>query len=54
MPPGDPHGLPLPPNLAPGWYVDPTERHFLRYWDGQQWTDQVASGGHESTDPIGG
>lgn len=48
----DPSGLPLPPNLGEGWYVDPTERFFLRYWDGRRWTDRVASGGKESTDPV--
>ncbi len=53
QPATDPHGLPFPPNLAAGWYVDPTARHFLRYWDGRQWTDQVATGGRESTDPVG-
>jgi len=50
----DRSGLPLPPNLSPGWYVDPTERFFLRYWDGRQWTERVASGGVESTDPPNG
>lgn len=50
--PADPSGLPPPPNPAEGWYVDPTERFFLRYWDGQRWTDRVASGGRESTDPV--
>jgi hypothetical protein len=49
--PTDPSGLPLPPHLDAGWYVDPTDRFFLRYWDGQRWTDRVASGGVESTDP---
>lgn len=49
--PVDPSGLPLPPHPREGWYVDPTERFFLRYWDGRRWTDRVASGGHESTDP---
>jgi len=44
--------LPPPPNLAPGWYVDPTDRFFLRYWDGSRWTERVASGGRESVDPL--
>lgn len=48
----DPAGLPLPPNLAEGWYVDPTERYFLRFWDGVRWTDRVASGGQQGTDPV--
>jgi len=50
----DPNGLPAPRNLSAGWYVDPTERHFLRYWDGARWTDKVASGGRESIDPVQG
>lgn len=48
----DPNGLPLPPNPGPGWYVDPTERFFLRFWDGTRWTEQVAAGGKQSTDPV--
>ena len=24
------------------WYPDPRREHALRYWDGRQWTDQVA------------
>jgi hypothetical protein len=39
---------------APGWHPDPTRRHHYRYWDGAQWTDDVADGGVTSTDPIGG
>jgi hypothetical protein len=30
---------------APGWFDDPTGRYELRYWDGETWTDHVASGG---------
>jgi hypothetical protein len=30
---------------APGWFDDPTDRYELRYWDGEAWTDHVASGG---------
>ena len=47
-------GLAFPPSTAPGWYVDPTERHFVRYWDGARWTDQVSTGGVQSIDPIDG
>ena len=25
----------------PGWYGDPDERGALRYWDGDDWTDDV-------------
>ncbi|MDA8268441.1 MAG: DUF2510 domain-containing protein [Actinomycetota bacterium] len=42
----------MPPSMTSGWYVDPTERHFVRYWDGARWTDQVSTGGVQSIDPI--
>jgi Protein of unknown function (DUF2510) len=38
---------------TPGWHPDPTRRHHYRYWDGNQWTDDVADRGVTSTDPIG-
>lgn len=37
---------------AAGWYRDPTGRFSIRYWDGQQWTSTVNSGGSNSSDPI--
>jgi membrane protease YdiL (CAAX protease family) len=40
---------PLP---APGWYRDPSARHAWRYWDGQGWTDHVASDGRAGIDPV--
>lgn len=33
-----------------GWQADPTGRHEHRYWDGSQWTDNVADGGVANTD----
>jgi hypothetical protein len=30
---------------APGWYPDPSRERESRYWDGANWTDQVAEGG---------
>ncbi len=36
--------------MDPGWYRDPTGRYASRYWDGQQWTNQVSSGGANATD----
>jgi predicted RNA-binding Zn-ribbon protein involved in translation (DUF1610 family) len=33
------------------WHSDPYGRHESRYWDGQCWTDNVASGGVTSSDP---
>ncbi|MDE0578808.1 MAG: RDD family protein [bacterium] len=34
------------------WEPDPTGRHQYRWWDGQQWTDQVANDGVQSVDPV--
>jgi hypothetical protein len=35
-----------------GWFADPGRRHELRYWDGQQWTEQVSDRGTQAVDPI--
>jgi Protein of unknown function (DUF2510) len=37
---------------SPGWASDPYGRHQWRYWDGTRWTDQVADGSTQSTDPA--
>jgi hypothetical protein len=37
---------------APGWAADPYVRHQWRYWDGNRWTEQVADGSTQSTDPA--
>lgn len=38
---------------APGWKRDPWQRFVGRYWDGQQWTDQVVSAEKvRSLDPV--
>ncbi len=34
------------------WEPDPTGRHQYRWWDGEQWTDQVADDGIQSVDPV--
>jgi uncharacterized protein YxjI len=39
---------------SPDWYPDPYGRHEVRYFDGSQWTEHVASHGRQSTDPPGG
>jgi Protein of unknown function (DUF2510) len=36
----------------PGWYPDPTGRHENRWWDGIDWTDQVADGQAVSIDSV--
>jgi uncharacterized protein YxjI len=38
----------------PNWYPDPFGRHESRWWDGQQWTEHVASHGRQSVDPPAG
>ena len=37
---------------APGWHPDPSGRWQLRWWDGSAWTDRVATGGRQSSDPL--
>jgi hypothetical protein len=51
----DPGGPPVGPPTAgePAWLPDPSTRHELRWFDGTSFTDQVADGGHQSTDPGG-
>ncbi|MEW6153428.1 MAG: phospholipid scramblase-related protein [Actinomycetota bacterium] len=39
---------------APDWYPDPFGRHELRYWDGSQWTEHVATRGRQAQDPPTG
>ena len=34
-----------------GWYADPSGRYELRYWDGGAWSEHVARGGQQFTDP---
>ncbi|MGH9187325.1 MAG: DUF2510 domain-containing protein, partial [Acidimicrobiales bacterium] len=39
----------------PGWYPDPTGRNAQRYFDGNNWTDQVVTpSGGQTTDPVSG
>lgn len=40
--------------MEPSWQPDPSGRHHYRWWDGLQWSDQVADGGVVGTDPIPG
>lgn len=37
---------------TPNWYPDPSERWELRWWDGQGWAENVATGPVQSTDPY--
>lgn len=34
------------------WYPDPTQRHELRYWDGNAWTAHVSDRGIQGNDPL--
>jgi hypothetical protein len=48
----EPEPAPAPVVTTPaGWYPDPSGRFELRYWDGTQWTEHVARGGQQFTDP---
>jgi uncharacterized RDD family membrane protein YckC len=38
--------------MAGEWHPDPTGRHHYRWWDGQEWTDQVADFGVVGVDPV--
>lgn len=37
---------------AAAWLPDPTGKHELRYWNGDDWTDHVADDGVQATDPA--
>lgn len=41
-----------PQTPAADWYPDPGGKHEHRYWDGSQWTDNVADHGRQSVDPL--
>jgi hypothetical protein len=40
------------PTVPAGWKADPTGRHQFRYWDGFQWTENVADAGAQSRDKV--
>ncbi|GIF06924.1 DUF2510 domain-containing protein [Actinoplanes siamensis] len=45
---------PQPPPAGPpaSWQADPTGRFRHRWWDGARWTDRVANGTTQTTDPL--
>jgi hypothetical protein len=51
QPEPQPAPAPVAPTVPAGWYADPAGRYELRYWDGSQWTEHVARGGAQYTDP---
>lgn len=36
-----------------GWHADPYGRHEQRYFDGDAWSEHVADGGQQGSDPVG-
>jgi hypothetical protein len=50
--PQSPQAAPQQPLPIAGWYVDPTRRFELRYWDGSRWSEHVARAGVVSADPL--
>jgi hypothetical protein len=40
------------PTIEAGWHRDPSGRHEVRWWDGQRWTEHVATQGQPSTDAL--
>jgi uncharacterized protein YxjI len=49
-----PVGAGAPGQHPPAWYPDPFGRHETRWWDGQRWTEHVASHGRQAVDPPTG
>ncbi len=41
-----------PPPQGGAWHPDPSGRHELRWFDGQQWTESISDAGVPGTDPI--
>ena len=39
------------PSVPANWYKDPSGRFEMRYWNGSQWTEHVATAGKQSIDP---
>jgi len=42
---------PATPAVPAAWYKDPSGRYEMRYWNGTAWTEHVARGGQQFTDP---
>ena len=39
------------PSVPANWYKDPSGRFEMRYWNGNEWTEHVATAGKQSIDP---
>lgn len=46
-----PAGTSAVPSVPANWYKDPSGRYEMRYWNGSQWTEHVATAGKQSIDP---
>ena len=44
--------VPSTRDVPEGWYADPLGRHERRYWDGDEWTDDVSDDGVTGEDPL--
>jgi len=44
-------GASATPAVPAAWYKDPSGRFEMRYWNGTAWTEHVARGGQQFTDP---
>jgi hypothetical protein len=44
-------GTSATPAVPAAWYKDPSGRYEMRYWNGTAWTEHVARGGQQFTDP---
>ncbi|MEY4401358.1 MAG: hypothetical protein RL072_1223 [Actinomycetota bacterium] len=44
-------GASATPSVPAAWYKDPSGRYEMRYWNGTAWTEHVARGGQQFTDP---
>lgn len=44
-------GATATPAVPAAWYKDPSGRYEMRYWNGTAWTEHVARGGQQFTDP---
>lgn len=40
-------------HVPASWRSDPYGRFQLRWWDGERWTEHVATGGRQQVDPLG-
>lgn len=51
QPQGTPQTDASVPSVPANWYKDPSGRFEMRYWNGTQWTEHVATAGKQSIDP---